>query len=118
MTKIMAKNMGWQTSRVNKSSLTFPFWLKFQKILPAASNPASSACFCASRKLEAPVTVECSSVMIHHIAFPTTMLHSSSMQIADIKHYNNQNYLPSKCIILMVSLANIGILSIIFKANY
>ena len=51
----MAKNMGWQTSRVTKSSLTFPS---------------------ASRKLEAPVTVECSSVMRHHIAFPTTMLHS------------------------------------------
>ena len=26
---LMAKNMGWQTSRVNKSSLTFPSLLKF-----------------------------------------------------------------------------------------
>ena len=42
---LMAKKMGWQTSRVNKSSLTFPSLLKFLKNLPATSNSASSARF-------------------------------------------------------------------------
>ena len=62
MAKNMAENMGWQTSRVNKSSLTFPPLLKFLKnfsqphpILPVLLVSA------ASRILAAPVTVECSS---------------------------------------------------------